>query len=267
MYDERETDRLAAAALLEVRGLTVRIAGKTVCGALSLAIRRGQCWGILGSNGVGKTTLLHTLAGLRRPDTGEVLLARQPLATLSRRRIAQQVGVLLQQPPDSFPATVLETALMGRHPHLHAWQWERPEDLALARAALRSAELEGLEARQVDTLSGGERRRLALATVLTQDPEVYLLDEPASQLDLRHQMAMLTLLTERVRTTGRALAMSLHDLNLAVRFCDHLLLLFGDGEAACGQSDELLDAGRLERLYGYPVVALPFPSGTAYLPA
>ncbi|HEY5791410.1 MAG TPA: ABC transporter ATP-binding protein [Gammaproteobacteria bacterium] len=255
------------AALLATRGLAVSIAGRRVCRDLELRLEPGQCWALLGRNGVGKTTLLHTLAGLRRADAGSVELGGAPLAALPRRRVAQQLGVLPQDNRDLFPATVLETALIGRHPHLGGLGWEGPEDLALAHAALAEVGLQGCAARSVTTLSGGERRRLALATLLVQQPRVALLDEPANHLDLRHQVELLALLAARARRDGGALLLVAHDVNLAARCCDHALLLLGDGATRAGRFAAVVDAATLGQLYGHPVVEVAGPHGPAWLPA
>lgn len=253
--------------LIETRNLDVAIAGKQVCRGLGLAIEPGQCWGLLGGNGVGKTTLLHTFAGLRPPARGAVLLEEKPLGVLSRRQVARRIGVLFQAVEDAFPATVLETVLIGRHPHLQRWRWETPRDIALARAALRGVGLDGMEARLLATLSGGERQRLALATVLTQDPALYLLDEPTNHLDLHHQIVLLDTFTRLAREHGKALLMALHDVNLAARFCSHLLLLFGAGETLLGPTQAVLNETHLQRLYGHPIAAVSGPDGRrAYLP-
>jgi iron complex transport system ATP-binding protein len=252
--------------LLSTRELTVHIAGKTVCRELSLALKAGQVWGLLGVNGVGKTTLLHTLAGLRPPETGEVLLDGVSIHGLPRRQVARRLGLLLQDEADTFPGTVLETALMGRHPWLGRWQWEGETELTQAHAALADVGLEGLANRQINTLSGGERRRLALATLLTQDPQLLLLDEPTNHLDPRHQIELLDLLGQRVRHEDKALLMIVHDINLATRFCDHVILLFGDGEARCGPLVEVVDAQSLSRLYGQPMISVDGPKGPVYLP-
>lgn len=252
-------------ALLEARGLEVRIAGKQVCRGLDLAIRPGDCIGLLGGNGVGKTTLLHTLAGLRVPAAGSVLLDGAPFASLPRRRVAQRLGLLMQQPEDSLPATVLETALIGRHPHLDFWRWESHADVAIARRALKSVGLEGLEQRAQTALSGGERRRLDIATVLAQDPTVFLLDEPAHQLDLQHQMALLGLLRRLAAEQGRAVLMSLHDINLAARFCSGILMLFGEGETLFDSAARALNPENLTRLYRTPVAALPWEGGRVFI--
>ncbi|HEX7964283.1 MAG TPA: ABC transporter ATP-binding protein [Gammaproteobacteria bacterium] len=254
-----------SAPFLQARGLTVEIAGKQVCRGLDFSLAAGECIGLLGGNGVGKTTLLHTLAGLRVPAAGEVLLDGAPLTGQPRRRVAQKLGLLMQQPEDSLPATVLETALIGRHPHLDFWRWESHRDVAIARRALKSAGLEGLEQRAQTALSGGERRRLDIATVLTQDPQVFLLDEPAHQLDLQHQMALLGLLRRLAGNEGRAVLMSLHDINLAARFCSGILMLFGGGEALFDSSERALTAENLTRLYRTPVTALPWAGGRAFI--
>lgn len=254
--------------LLQTTGLTVDIGGKTVCSQLDVTINAGQRWGLLGINGVGKTTLLHTLAGLRAPTQGEIRLGDSLLDELPRRRIAQQIGLLLQADEDAFPGTVLETVLTGRHPWLGQWQWEGEEDRALAMAALKDVGLDGFEQRQLNTLSGGERRRLALATLFTQQPKLFLLDEPTNHLDPHHQIGLLGLLDQRVAdaASGRASLMILHDINLATRFCDHLMLLFGEGEALCGPAKDILNTEILTRLYGHPVIAVDGPNGAVFLP-
>jgi iron complex transport system ATP-binding protein len=241
--------------LLTAQDLTVQIGECLVCRDARFEFKAGECWGILGVNGAGKTTLLHTLAGLSPPAKGEIYLTGTPLHLLPRRRVAQELGLLLQDTPDPFPANVLETALIGRHPHLSRWQWESVGDLTLARAALSQVELAGLENRSVTTLSGGERRRLALATLLVQTPAMMLLDEPTNHLDLRHQHLLLQLLQQQARN-GRGIAMVLHDINHAVRYCDHVLLLFGDGEVRQGRQADILNTEVLSRLYDYQVIEI-----------
>ncbi|WP_018719061.1 ABC transporter ATP-binding protein [Arhodomonas aquaeolei] len=254
-------------AVLEADSLDVRIAGQGVCTALSVALQPGQCWGILGANGTGKTTLLHTLAGLRPAQGGELRLDGESLPRIRRRALARRLGLMPQDSHDAFPTTVLETALIGRHPWLGTWEWEGRQDTALAEAALADVGLASLADRPVNTLSGGERRRLALATLLTQDPEIALLDEPSNHLDLHHQIRVLELITARGREQARTVVMSLHDINLAARFCDHVLLLFGDGQACFGETSTVLNETMLERLYGHPIRIIDDGERRAFLPA
>ncbi len=238
---------------LSLQQLTVRIAGKTVCRNFDLDLAPGRVIGILGGNGVGKTTLLHTLAGLRDAEAGRAVLFGDDFETLGRRGVARRLALLMQDQEDPFPATVLETCLIGRHPHIGFWQWESPDDLRTARKALRVTGMESLEQRDVHELSGGERRRLAIATVLAQDPKIFLLDEPVDQLDIFHQMKLLAHFRQLASEENRLVLMSLHDVNMAARFCDEVILMFGDGELLHGETYKVLTTANLERLYRIPV--------------
>ena len=238
---------------LEAKNLTVAVAGKTVCRDWNFVIKRGECWGMLGANGAGKTTLLHTLAGLRAPQAGTIYLENQPLNALSRRHIAQCLGVLFQHSQDPFPSTVQETVLIGRHPYLTAWRWEGEEDRRQARDALAQMELVDMASRQVETLSGGERQRLAIAALLTQNSQLFLLDEPTNHLDLHHQILVMNLLVQHIRQARKALLMVLHDVNMVMRYCDHVMLLVGDENVLYGTTDEMLTRETLEKLYKHPV--------------
>ncbi len=250
---------------LTATGLDIQIGERTLCRGLDLALAPGHCWAILGGNGSGKTTLLHTLAGLLPHHTGTIQLDKLPLDTLPRRTIAQQLGLLLQGSHDPFPTTVLETALSGRHPHLGRWQHEGEGDLALAREALASVDLGEMEERMVQTLSGGERRRLAIATLLTQCPQLLLLDEPLNHLDLHHQQRLLSQLRQ-LANAGKTVVMVLHDPNQARRYCDQALLLYGDGEWESGTCEALLTAERLSRLYRHPMRVLQQDGERLFIP-
>ncbi|MEJ2760306.1 MAG: ABC transporter ATP-binding protein [Gammaproteobacteria bacterium] len=238
--------------VLKAESLAVAVPGRRLCRGLELTLAPGQCWGLLGANGIGKTTLLHTLAGLRLPVAGGVSLDGEPLQILGRKSLARRIGVLFQDSQDTFPATVLETALSGRYPHLPLWGLESERDVALAREALAQVGLADLDRRRVDTLSGGERRRLAVAILLVQSPAVLLLDEPTNHLDLHYQITLLSLLTERTRRGG-TLLMSLHDVNLVTRFCSHALLMVDADTLIAGSVDQVISTGNLKRLYRHGV--------------
>ena len=150
---------------LATQDLIINVPGRSEGTALNLTIEPGQVWGVLGPNGAGKTTLLHTLAGLNAPRSGQVLIGDTPLSQLRRRQVAQRLGLVFQERLDGFPATVLETALIGRHPYLSLWQMEGADDYARAEAALAALDVAHLRDRLVNTLSGGERQRVAVATV------------------------------------------------------------------------------------------------------
>jgi len=238
---------------LQLEQLQLRRGQRVLCQPFDLGIEDGQCWGILGSNGSGKTTLLHTLAGLHHDYAGRIRLDDTGIDQIPRKQFARQVGLLLQTNEEAFPGSVLETVLTGRHPHLKAWQWESEQDHALARETLQQVDLAGFEQRNLLTLSGGERRRLYIATLLAQQPQLYLLDEPANHLDLRHQHQILGLLQRLCIDNDKSVIMVLHDPNLAARYCDHVLLLHKDGRVEGGPGDVLMTANRLSALYGYPI--------------
>jgi iron complex transport system ATP-binding protein len=172
----------------------------------------------------------------------------------------------MQASEDPFPGTALDTALVGRHPHIEFWQWESAADRDVARDCLASMNLAGLESRDVSTLSGGERRRLAIATVLAQDPQVFLLDEPIQQLDPQHQLEVLRRF-RGLADGGRTVVMSLHDPGLAARFADDVLLLFGDGRWRHGTVATTLHEGSITELYGIAVKELAWTGGRTFVPA
>jgi iron complex transport system ATP-binding protein len=254
-------------ALLTVSSLQLSIAGRVLCTNLNFAANPGECWGVLGMNGSGKTTLLHTLAGLRERGAGEIRYRGAAIEKINKLELARQRGILLQDNSDPFPATVLETVLIGRHPYIKSWQWETTEDITIARNALQAVDLAGMENRFINTLSGGERQRTAVATLIAQQPAVYLLDEPTNHLDIRHQIKLMRLF-EGIKNQGNsAIVMILHDLNLAARFCDHVLMLFGNGKTLSGKTPDLLTTTHLEELYGHPIHRLQDNSQTVFIPA
>jgi len=254
----------AATPLLEADGLAVSIADRWICCDLSMRIAAGERLVLLGPNGAGKTTLLHTLAGLRAAQQGEVRLQGRALAAWSPRELACARGVLPQRQPDWFSATVMETALVGRHPHLGRWVWEGADDVRLAAEALRRMGLDHMPERNILELSGGERQRLAIASLLAQAPELYLLDEPLSHLDLHYQMVVLDHFSELAQG-GAAVVAVLHDLNLAARFADHVVLLDGAGKMVSGTADAVLQPEVLSAAFGHPIRRHEFDGQAAFL--
>ena len=252
--------------VLGCRELVIDIPERADGVPLDLELQPGQVWGVLGPNGAGKTTLLHTLAGLRAPRRGSVLLDGAPLVRERRKRVARALAVVFQERQDGFPATVLETVLIGRHPYLAPWDIETAEDVDLARGAIARMDLRGLEDRLVSTLSGGERQRVAIATALAQTPDLWLVDEPTNHLDLRHQVAVMELLRDEA-DAGRGVFLCLHDINLAARWCDRLLLLYPDGAACWGPTATMLVGDALEALYDQPLAAAEVDGAPVFVPA
>ena len=251
---------------LACQSLDISIAGKQICNELNLEIEPGQFWGLLGPNGIGKTTLLKCMAGLSAPDFGGVLLENQVIDKLPRRTIARLLGMLQQHTVYVFDASVLETAMTGRHPHLSYWEREGSQDKQKALDAIREVDLEGFEARSVTRLSGGEARRLAFASLMVQEPAILLLDEPTNHLDMKHQVRIMNQVECLVVKEQRCAMVALHDVNLAARYCSHILMLFGDGDWQAGPVDALLKPENLERLYQCPVETLETRAGKRFLP-
>jgi iron complex transport system ATP-binding protein len=254
------------AAALACRDVTVSVPGRALVEHLDAVFHPGRMIAVLGRNGAGKSSLLHVLAGLRSPAGGEVQWQGRGLPHWSRRELARHVGFLAQSSEDPFPGSVLETALVGRHPHIGFWQWESETDRRVARRCLEAVDLAGFEEREVETLSGGERRRLAIAAALTQEPLVYILDEPVQQLDPLHQLEVLRLFRARA-DDGACVIMSLHDPGIAAFYADESLLLFGDGRWLNGPTAEVLGEASIGALYGVAVRELRWEGGRTFVPA
>ena len=252
--------------LLACEDLRVSVPGRVLVDGLNFLACRGEMTAVLGQNGAGKSSTLLTLAGLRAAAAGRVRLRDKDIVAAPRQWTARHLALLPQAIDDIFPATVMDTVLIGRHPHIGPLQWESADDRAIASSALRAMGLESMAARDILTLSGGERRRLAIAQVLAQAPDVYLLDEPSNHLDPQHQLEVLRVFREAARG-GAAVIASLHDVNLAVRFADRCLLLFGNGRWEYGRTSEVLTATMLSKLYSTEMEPVPWRSKQLFVAA
>jgi len=232
--------------LLNISDLTVAIEGHILCRSLSVNMSAGESWSILGPNGSGKTTLLETIAGLRTARSGEVRIEGNTVSSLNPRQLALQRSMLFQKTADAFPATVMETVLSGRHPHIPYWQTETVTDYDIVRQALDLVDLAGFEERDINSLSGGERQRVSIATSVTQDTAVRLFDEPTNHLDLKHQNSILELISNKHQHLN---LLVLQDINQAWQYCSHALLLYLDGSVETGGIEDMLTIERLEALY------------------
>jgi iron complex transport system ATP-binding protein len=251
---------------LACAGVSICVPGRTLVENLDLQIHAGQMLAVLGPNGVGKSLTLHTLAGLRTVDGGAATLDGQSVTDLSRQQVATRLALLPQYVEDVFPASVFDTVMIGRHPHIPRFQWETERDREIARESLRLVDLDDMPQRDIATLSGGERRRLAIAQVLTQSPEIYLLDEPTNHLDPQHQLDVLRIFRDKA-SSGAAVVASLHDVNLAARFADKCLLLYGDGRWELDDTRVVLTEQRLTELYATTMEAIPWRDTSLYVAA
>lgn len=248
--------------LLEARGLVVKRGARLLARLPFWQLREGELWAILGINGAGKSTLLKTLAGLLSPAAGVVLLDGRPLGKHRPSWSARHLGYLGPEEPLGLPFTAWELVLQGRHPHLGFVRGESLLDLLHAARALRRAGLYALRRRPHATLSSGERRRVSLATLFAQDPQVLIVDEPTLALDLRHQARVYRTLHE-LASRGRGVVIALHDPTAALRFATHVLLL-DEGRVRTGPARDLLDVAGLSALYRTPLHLATGPAGTLF---
>ena len=253
-------------SLLQTKSLLVNMAEKPICTNFDFELQAGEYWGVLGGNGIGKTTLLNTLAGLRPAAGGEIFINGKSLREWKRKHMARKLGMLFQDSVDTFPTTVRETAMIGRHPYVSFLSVEAKQDRDIVNSALADVSLNEVPDRQIDTLSGGERRRLALATLLVQDPLIWLLDEPTNHLDLHHQISMLNLIKEKVEKNKGAALMVLHDVNLVIRFCTHALLMIEHDNIVCGPVADVLNQENLQILYQHPIKKVEADGSSFFFP-
>jgi iron complex transport system ATP-binding protein len=223
---------------------------RPVVDGVSLSVRRGTIVGLLGPNGSGKTTLLRLLSGTLIPDRGRVLLDGQAISGMSRRDLARRIAVVPQETHSAFDYSALEIVMMGRYPHLGAFELEGASDLGIARRAMADTGTAGFEDRRFAALSGGEKQRVVIAGALAQASDVLLLDEPTASLDLGFQFEIAALLSRLNRDRGTTMVVSTHDLNLAATLCTELVLLKAGRVIVQGPTDAVLTPAHVRDLYG-----------------
>jgi iron complex transport system ATP-binding protein len=246
-------------AKLEARDLTCAYDRHTVLRKLALTLQSGEVLALIGPNGAGKTSLLKALARLLRPKTGTVWLAGQDVWHLSSRQVARQLALARQQEDTQWPVTVEQAVVLGRAPH-RGWllPYTAQDQHVLDRVLVQTG-LQTLRHRLITELSGGEQRRVILARALAQEPQVLLLDEPTTHLDLKYQMDVLGLVRRLARQDGLTVAIALHDLNQAAFCADRIALVSGGTLLALGSPSEILTPERLAHVYEVAVVVLPHP--------
>ena len=220
---------------------------------LTLRVPAGSFYAILGPNGSGKSTLLKLLLGVLRPRSGIVYFADRDVGGWSRRDLAQRIGVVAQSEEIAFPITVHEMVSMGRYPHLGPFRRPGRDDHAAIERAMERCEVTEFSARPVSTLSGGERQRARLARALAQEPNTLVLDEPTASLDIAHEMSFFELLAGLREKENATVVVVTHNINLAARYADRLLLLDRGRVAAEGPPADVLTREVVERVYKWPV--------------
>ena len=236
--------------ILSVAGLKFSYNSHDVLAGVSFDLEKGQILGVLGVNGAGKSTLLKCMNRILRPKRETVFLKGEDICQMNGEEIARGMGYVPQKYGDE-PLTVFDTVLLGRKPHIR-WATTR-RDLEIVEDILCLMHLENFALRPVNQLSGGEAQKVMIARALAQEPEILLLDEPLSNLDLRNQVEVMRLLVRAVRQRGLAAILSIHDLNQALRFADFFLLL-KDGKVHTLATREAITAEIIEEVYGVKVI-------------
>ncbi|MFF2089122.1 heme ABC transporter ATP-binding protein [Paenibacillus sp. NPDC058174] len=246
--------------MIEAKQLTKNIHGNSILSGVTHSFQAGCFYGIIGPNGVGKSTLLQLLSGASKPTSGDVLLAGKPLDSYGAKQLARKLAVLQQGglPPAAF--TVREVVGMGRYPYQNWFGDEKNDPADLIDRALEAMGLTALQHRQLERLSGGERQRAALAKVMVQEAELIMLDEPTTYLDIGYQIHLLDTVQAWQRERELTVIVVLHDLNLAALYCDQLLVLHEGGIAASGPPREVLNESLIRSVYGAGATIVAHPA-------
>lgn len=255
-----------AEVLLDIHGTTYTYSAAPTLDGITFTLRQGEMLTVVGPNGSGKSTLVKCIGRSLRPKVGTILLAGRNVYTYSARELARQLAVVPQETTIDFDFSVAEVVLMGRQPHIGHFQHESSRDLAIMRKAMELTSTLHLADRTVATLSGGERQRVFIAQALTQEPEVLLLDEPTSHLDITYQVEILELLGRLNREKKLTIIAVLHDLNLAAQYFHKVLILAAGKIVALGPAEEVLTSENIKKAYGSDVVISRHPvNGRPYI--
>ncbi len=249
-------------ALFALKNLRLTVPGRTLLDGLTLDLPPGKVIGLIGHNGSGKSTLLKLLSRQIRPDAGEIRFHGSPLPDWAPRELARNLAYLPQTLPPAEALTVRELAALGRYPWHGALGRPGPRDIAATSGALDACGLTALAERRVDTLSGGEAQRAWLAMLVAQDAGTLLLDEPISALDIAQQVEVLSLIHALPRDKGRSVIAVLHDLNMAARFCDHVVALRHGRVVFQGSPGALMTPARLFDIYAARMEVMTRADGT-----
>ena len=233
---------------LEIEGVQFSYKSTPVLNNISLNVGEGTVLSLVGPNGSGKTTLLKCMNRILNPKKGTIFLEGKDISKLKAKELARFLGYIPQNAHNSFPLTVFDTVLLGRIPHLNFKISDQDKETVFAVLTLMG--LEDIAFRTFNELSGGERQKVLVARALCQEPEVLLLDEPTSNLDLRHQLEVLSIIVNLVKGRGISAVMAIHDLNLASRFSDNLVMLKDGMIYAIGEVREILNSKNIREVYG-----------------
>ncbi|HDN67967.1 iron ABC transporter ATP-binding protein [ANME-1 cluster archaeon ex4572_4] len=233
---------------LKVEGVEFSYASVEVLKGICVELGESEMLGVVGPNGAGKSTLIRCIDRILTPQRGCVTLNGQDIKKMQQMELARRIGYIPQNSSQVFPATVFDTVLMGRRPHL-GWR-SSEKDTEKVLEVLELMKIEEFAMRDIHELSGGQQQKVFIARALTQEPDILLLDEPTSNLDIRHQLEVLDVIKEVVRRRGISAVMAIHDLNLASRYADRIVMLNGGRVFAAGEPSAVLTQENIKQAYG-----------------
>lgn len=245
--------------MIGIQNLSFAYLEELVVDRVSLSIADGEFVGIIGPNGAGKSTLLKLIDGILQPKEGEIKLQSKPLHEYTRRQMAKMIGFVPQNFSTAFSYSVNDIVLMGRYPHLSAFASESANDYRIAERSMQSTDVWQLRQRQFGELSGGEKQRVVLASALAQEPQILLLDEPTSSLDIKYQYQFYSILQQLQQSRGLTIVVVTHDINLAARYCGRLILLKNGKVVDDGAPEKVITKKMMESVYEVEVEVLQHP--------
>ena len=239
--------------IIQVKNTTFSYDQTPVLRSISIDVPKGEFIGIIGPNGSGKSTLLKLLGGVLTAGSGNLLFNGTDYLNKNRKQLARSITWVAQDHPMVFPFKVSEIVLMGRHPYLSPFTFEGEEDIDIVRSAMEQTQTLQFAHRSFNEISGGEKQRVMIAGAIAQEPEVMILDEPTSALDIKYQIQILNILKELNVDKNVTVILAMHDLHLAAKFCDRLILLDHGQVFQDGSPEEVLKKEHIEKVYGVEV--------------
>lgn len=247
---------------LKVKDVEFSYASVPVLRDVNMEVAAAEILGVVGPNGAGKTTLLRVIDRILTPQKGCILLDVRDIKKLSRMELAREIGYIPQSVSQVFPATVFDAVLMGRRPHIG---WRASEhDIDKVLETLHLLHIEDLAMRDIKELSGGQLQKVFIARALAQEPAVLLLDEPTSNLDIKHQLEVMGIIKTIVKEKGISAIMAIHDLNLAARYADRILMMNSGTIVSAGDPVSVLTRDNIKRVYGVDAT-VNYNSGKPYI--
>ena len=247
---------------LKIKDVEFSYASVPILKDVCIELAASEMLGVVGPNGAGKSTLLRCIDRILKPQRGSILLDEREIKEMSRMELARKMGYIPQSSAQVFPATVFDTVLMGRRPHI-GWR-SNEKDMKKVLETLQMLNIKSFAMRDINELSGGQQQKVFIARALTQEPDVLLLDEPTSNLDIKHQLEVMDIIKNIVREKGIAAIMAIHDLNLASRYADRIVMMNGGEIFDAGDAAAVLTPENIKHVYDVEV-EVPNHGGRPYI--